>query len=68
MAAGEREEFERRLLAKVRATLDYLDEDYPEGYEIDHFVLTFRFHSAPQPDEALKPWDGGRYQRMFPAR
>jgi hypothetical protein len=63
MAAEQREDFERRLLAKVRSSLDYLDEWYPEGWEIEHFVLTFRYY---RPDEGpLEPWDGGRYVGMF---
>jgi hypothetical protein len=67
MADEHREDFERRLLAKVRSSLDYLDETYPDGYEIEHFVLTFRYYTAPDSDSALEPWDGGRYVGMYPS-
>ena len=62
MASEQREEFERRLLARVRLQLDYLDEDYPNGgWEVDDFVVTAFFHSVIPPDQKLEPWQGGRY-------
>jgi Endonuclease NucS N-terminal PH-like domain len=67
MDAEHREDFERRLLAKVRSSLDYLDETNPQGYEIEHFVLTFRYYRGLEPDERLEPWDGGRYVGMHPS-
>lgn len=63
MAGEHRDDFERRLLAKVRSSLDYLDEEYPDGWEIEHFVLTFRYYRPN--DGPLEPWDGGRYVGMF---
>lgn len=63
MASEQSEDFERRLLAKVRSSLDYLDDTYDE-YEIEHFVLTFRYY-VPDTDP-LEPWEGGRYVGMFP--
>jgi hypothetical protein len=67
MDAEHREDFERRLLAKVRSSLDYLDEANPQGYEIEHFVLTFRYYKGPEPGDRLDPWDGGRYVGMTPS-
>jgi len=61
MGAEQRQEFERRLLALVRHQLDYMDEDYPHGYEIDDFVITWRFHVAPEPGSTLQPWFGGPF-------
>src|SRR3954453_18840809 len=65
MAPAQREDFERRLLAKVRSTLDYLDDTYQE-YEIEHFVLTFRYYTHADADSQFEPWDGGRYVAMIP--
>ena len=61
MGSEQREEFERRILALVRRQLDFMDDDYPHGYEIGDFVITWRFHSAPEPGAALMPWHGGPY-------
>jgi hypothetical protein len=56
-----REDFERRLLALVRDHFDWVDEEYPDGYEIGDFVLTWHHYQAPDPNEPLKPWYGGPY-------
>jgi hypothetical protein len=61
MANDQREEFERRLLALVRNQMDYLDEDYPNGWEITEFVVTARYHTAPEPEAPRYPWEGGPY-------
>jgi hypothetical protein len=66
MASDAREDFERRILAKVRSSLDYLDEEYPDGWEIEEFVLTFRFYTPLDPETPLRPWHGGRYVGMYP--
>ena len=55
-----REEFERRLLARVRAQLDFSDERYPQGYEVTDFVLIARVYCAPE-DSEMEPWYGGPY-------
>jgi hypothetical protein len=61
MPNEQREEFERRLLALVRAQMDYTDEDYPHGWEITEFVVTARYHVAPEPGTTLDPWECGPY-------
>jgi hypothetical protein len=61
MPEEQREEFERRLLALVRYRMDGMDEDYPDGWEISEFVITARYHTAPQPGTTLDPWAGGPY-------
>ena len=64
--ASAREDFERRLLALVRDKLEELEEDYPDGYEVGDFLVTFDFFSAPEPDAPLYPWEGGRYAGWYP--
>ena len=54
-----REEFERRLLALVRDFLDMNDEDSPEGYEIEDFMVLYHIRYAPADEADLNPWDGG---------
>jgi len=61
-----REDFERRLLALVRDKIEQLDEDYPNGYEVGDFLVTFDFFSAPDADTELYPWEGGRYAGWHP--
>jgi hypothetical protein len=61
MASGYREDFERRLLALVRSHLDWVDEEFPHGYEIVDFVITWEDFYAPTPDTPLEPWEGGPY-------
>ena len=56
-----REEFERRLLALVREYLSEADELYPEGYEIDHFMVLYQLRIAPLSGEDLTVWDGGAH-------
>jgi hypothetical protein len=56
-----REAFERRLLALVRHQMDFLDEDYPDGWEITEFVVTARYHTAPDADTELFAWEGGPF-------
>src|SRR6266849_758979 len=60
------EDFERRLLALVRYKIEQLDEDYPSGYEVGDFLVTFDFFSAPEADTELYPWEGGRYAGWQP--
>jgi hypothetical protein len=61
MASGYREDFERRLLALVRDHLDWVDEAFPDGYDIGDFVITWEHFHAPSADTALMPWHGGPY-------
>ena len=61
MASGYREDLERRLLALVRNHLDWVDEEYPHGYEVVDFVITWEHFYAPTPDTPLEPWEGGPY-------
>jgi hypothetical protein len=61
MASGQRDEFERRVLALVRDQLDHMDENNPDGYEFGDFVITCRYWAAPEPGSTLHPWDGGPY-------
>ena len=56
-----REEFERWLLALVREYLSGADEPYPEGYEVDHFLVLYQLRLAPLPGEDLTVWDGGAH-------
>ena len=66
VASEHRDDFERRLLARVRHELDQMDEAYEDGYEIGDYVLTFQFFVAPEPDEELHPWAGGPYPGWWP--
>jgi hypothetical protein len=59
MSDHRREELERRLLALVREYLDEADDLYPNGYEIDHFMVLYQLRIAPMPGENLTAWDGG---------
>jgi hypothetical protein len=61
MATEAREEFERRLLALVRDYLDWTDKEYPDGFEVGDFVITWEHFEAPTPETPLKPWHGGPY-------
>jgi hypothetical protein len=61
-----REEFERRLLALVRYKIEQLDEDYPNGYEVGEFLITFDYFSAPEADTELYPWEDGRFAGWHP--
>jgi hypothetical protein len=61
MGSGQREEFERRVLALLRRQLDVMDEVSPGAYELGDFVLAGRYWFAPEPDTQLHPWDGGPY-------
>jgi hypothetical protein len=55
----DREEFERRLLALVRDFLDESDEDHPEGYDIEDFIVLYHVRYAPPDGADLNPWDTG---------
>ena len=54
-----REELERRVLALVRDYMDGADEHYPDGYDIEEFMMIYQLRVAPSADEDLQPWDGG---------
>jgi hypothetical protein len=62
MASDQAEDFERRLLALIHHKLEAMDEDYPHGYVIGDFVLTFRVFEAPDPEDPPRPW----YSPPFP--
>jgi hypothetical protein len=66
MAAPQREEFERRLLAMVRDQLEVLDRDWPHGWEITDFVVTTRFYGAREPEPSVEAWEGGPYPGWEP--
>ena len=44
---ADREQFERRLLALVRDYLNETDEEFPEGYEIEDFIVLYQVRFAP---------------------
>jgi|KBSMisStandDraft_5_1062788.scaffolds.fasta_scaffold804357_1 hypothetical protein len=56
---ADREQFERRLLALVRDYLNETDEEFPEGYEIEDFIVLYQVRFAPPEDQDLQPWHGG---------
>jgi hypothetical protein len=45
---ADREQFERRLLALVRDYLNETDEEFPEGYEIEDFIVLYQVRFAPR--------------------
>jgi hypothetical protein len=56
---ADRSEVERRVLALLREYLDGCDEYYPEGYEVEDFILVHQMRYGLGEGETLKPWDGG---------
>ena len=56
---ADREQFERRLLALVRDYLREADEEFPEGYEIEDFIVLYQVRYGPSENEDLQPWHGG---------
>jgi hypothetical protein len=61
---ADREQFERRLLALVRDYLNETDEEFPEGYEIEDFIVLYQVRFAPPEEEDLRPWHGGPSPRV----
>jgi hypothetical protein len=66
MARDSLEDFERRLLAVVRDHFEWVDGEYPDGYEVGDFVLTWEGYKAPNPNKTLKAWYGGPYPGWMP--
>jgi hypothetical protein len=56
---ADREQFERRLLSLVRDYLSETDEEFPEGYEIEDFIVLYQVRFGPPESQDLKPWHGG---------
>jgi hypothetical protein len=55
---ADREQFERRLLALVRDYLSETDEEFPEGYDIEDFIVVYQVRYAPEEGKDLQPWHG----------
>jgi hypothetical protein len=53
-------------LALVRDHFDWVDKEFPHGYEIVDFVITWEHFSAPTRDTPLEPWEGGPYPGWLP--
>ena len=56
---ADRDEFERRLLALVREYVDDTEEEYPDGFEIEEFMVLYQIRVGPPSDWELRPWHGG---------